>query len=90
MERLDIPMDIISVPEAYPAINPAYRYPVGGGGAPAINADMIPPLLARLKSVDRLWIVARNSALFDPDGLIDAALAKKLPLSSFSCCGRGR
>jgi hypothetical protein len=72
-------MAIVPVPGPYPVVHPDHSYPAGGGGVPAITADMIPPLEARLRGVQEIWAFQRGHGLFDPDGVVAAHLDTAFP-----------
>ena len=77
--ELDIPLDLVVVPESYPAIGPAYRYPAGGGGVPGITPDMLRSLDARLEGKDETWFVSRAADVFDPRALLSAYAQQTFP-----------
>lgn len=78
-ERLAIPVDLVTVPGPYPAIGADYTYPAGGGGSPGVGPAMMPALVARLAAADRIWYLVRASALYDPQGALEATLGREFP-----------
>lgn len=78
-DLLDVPLNIVSVPSSYPARDPSYHYPAGGGGNPSMTPQMISKLMHQLKGDTTIWIVTRNVHLYDPDDLFLGGLVQDFP-----------
>ncbi len=77
--QLDLPMELITVPGAYPAIAPGYAYPAGGGGAPGVTAQMLPALQDGVADAHWVWFISRRADLYDPAGLVAGYLGREFP-----------
>lgn len=78
-DRLDRPVEIVSVPATYPARGPGYSYPAGGGGSPGMTPQMLSDLVQRLENDSRIWIATRNVHLYDPGDLMKKGLEQEFP-----------
>jgi len=64
-DKMNVPLELYTLPDHFPARGPEYTYPAGGGGVPALRASDIDSLADWLDDSDDVWFISRMPRMFD-------------------------
>ncbi len=76
---MDLP--IVGLPQPFPAVGLPNPYPAGIAAVPGMTAADVPALRERLDGAASGWLITRAVSLFDPEGLVAAAVGRDRTLS---------
>jgi hypothetical protein len=78
-DQLDTPLQVVPIPDRFPAVEDAYAYPTGVQGVPGIEASglaRIDQAIAQYPDAT-FWITLRGYPIYDPEGLLKRHLDQR-------------